>query len=32
MTMLPADTDAVIKVSVHDRPGNIAEVTEEKAL
>ena len=25
-------TDALIKVQVNDRPGNIAEVTEEKAL
>jgi hypothetical protein len=32
MTTLPEGTDAVIKVSVHDRPGNIAEVSEEKAL
>ena len=29
---VPAETDALIQVQVNDRPGNIAEVTEESAL
>ena len=29
---VPAGTDALILVQVNDRPGNIAEVTEEKSL
>jgi hypothetical protein len=32
MSAVPAGTDALIQVQVNDRPGNIAEVTEEKAL
>jgi hypothetical protein len=32
LSAVPAGTEALIKVQANDRPGNIAEVTEEKAL
>ena len=32
LSAVPAGTDALILVQVNDRPGNIAEVTEEKSL
>lgn len=32
LSAVPADTTTLVSVQVNDRPGNIAEVTEEKEL